>query len=655
MESQLYSISKIFTEKIYRIPDYQRGYAWGIKQLKEFWTDLVQLEVNNNHYFGVLTLEAVSFNIYNKWVDDYWIVDSKSFEPYFIVDGQQRLTTTIILLQAIIETADHEKTLNYDTINEIKKKYIFDTKDKGLSKSFIFGYEKDNPSYEYLKTQIFLENSESAYLGEETIYTTNLLQAKNYFLEQIKSYAHSELENLYKKITQNLLFNTYSISSDLDVFITFETMNNRGKPLSNLELLKNRLIYLSTKLNCDEDDRSFLRRKINDSWKAVYHFLGKNKNSPLDDDHFLRFHYFFYNVKEVYKKAKGTSNKRSLHLEIYNLSGNYAHKIFNELFTVKRTFSDATIPISKEEINKYVCSLASICGIWFKVHNPILNTYFSIEEQVLLEKMNRLEDFHDIAPILVFIYSKKKLRKSLKLELLETIERVSFIKSLFYSYDSDILPDFELLAAELFSNEIGPEDLLSQLKMGITNINKGDLLLSKTTKYFNNRGFYNWENLKYFLFEYEEALKFKSKNKTRKISWDQFQIELEDYNTVEHIFPQKATDSYWKQYYSQFGIREKRQLCDSLGNLLPLSKAKNSSLQNYSFPIKVESNKEIVGYRFGSYSEIEVSKLADWTAVQILDRGLKLLKFMETRWGINLGTPEDKRKILGIEFLGATN
>ena len=55
-----------------------------------------------------------------------------------------------------------------------------------------------------------------------------------------------EIELLFKKITQNLMFNVYEISDDFDVFVAFETMNNRGKKLSNLELLKNRLIYLTT-------------------------------------------------------------------------------------------------------------------------------------------------------------------------------------------------------------------------------------------------------------------------------------------------------------------------------------------------------------------------------------------------------------------------
>lgn len=98
METTLLTLSKIFTERLFRIPDYQRGYAWTEKQLKDFWSDLEQLEIGKNHYVGVLTLERVDEKSFNKWDDDKWIIKSKKYEPYYIVDGQQRLTTAIILM-----------------------------------------------------------------------------------------------------------------------------------------------------------------------------------------------------------------------------------------------------------------------------------------------------------------------------------------------------------------------------------------------------------------------------------------------------------------------------------------------------------------------------------------------------------------------------
>ena len=102
---------------------------------------------------------------------------------------------------------------------------------------------------------------------------------------------------MYRMLTKRFLFNEYIIKDEFDVFVAFETMNNRGKTLSDLELLKNRLIYLTT-LYTDEEldpaERRDLRNSINDAWKEVYFQLGRNKLKPLNDDNFLRAHWMMY-------------------------------------------------------------------------------------------------------------------------------------------------------------------------------------------------------------------------------------------------------------------------------------------------------------------------------------------------------------------------
>ena len=53
------SLDSLFKEKLFRIPDYQRGYAWGRKQLDAFWEDLINLPGKRCHYTGVLTLKEI--------------------------------------------------------------------------------------------------------------------------------------------------------------------------------------------------------------------------------------------------------------------------------------------------------------------------------------------------------------------------------------------------------------------------------------------------------------------------------------------------------------------------------------------------------------------------------------------------------------------
>ena len=186
------------------------------------------------------------------------------------------------------------------SLYEIKEKYIVVTEPKHRTmKTYKFGYDTDNPSFEFLRHRIF--NEPNAGTISETFYTLNLEDAKKFFLENITNYINEHgnraLESVYEKLTERFLFNLYELTDNFDVFVAFETMNNRGRQLSDLELLKNRLIYLTTLYAPEEvsdDMKQNTRKKINDAWKEIYHQLGRNKTSPLNDDEFLRAHWIMY-------------------------------------------------------------------------------------------------------------------------------------------------------------------------------------------------------------------------------------------------------------------------------------------------------------------------------------------------------------------------
>lgn len=366
MQSELKSLSKIFTESIFRIPDYQRGYSWSKKHLKDFWGDIDQLQDGKGHYTGVLTLEPVPQQVYQTWEDDLWIIESKRYQPYYVVDGQQRLTTAIVLLQVILEQAEGD--LNYTPKSEIQKKYIFESKDSGISRSYLFGYERDNPSYEYLKKQIFKEVSENHSLGEETIYTKNLEAAKKFFTDQVKGMSPSKLESIFTRITQYLSFNIFIIEPQLDVFVTFETMNNRGKPLSHLELLKNRLIYLSTRINADDVERKKLRKVVNESWKTIYHFLGKSNNKKLSDDIFLKTHFVSYFPPDFEEGDLEAGADLPFRHYIYD-EDDYKEKLLDEIFTARRIGAEKN-PLILNEIYDYAQDIKSAVEVYFDVCAP---------------------------------------------------------------------------------------------------------------------------------------------------------------------------------------------------------------------------------------------------------------------------------------------
>jgi uncharacterized protein with ParB-like and HNH nuclease domain len=170
--SELQTLLKIFNNRIFRVPDYQRGYAWGETQLEDFWEDLQNLKDGKHHYTGLLTVEDVQkeeVEKLEKWQDDLWMF-ARGFNAFHIIDGQQRLTTTIILLKVIFDRFDDNESINYEEKNDLIKRFLY--QQAGEFKSYIFGYEKDNPSDEYFKTKILNQPSVSAGVPERTLYTT---------------------------------------------------------------------------------------------------------------------------------------------------------------------------------------------------------------------------------------------------------------------------------------------------------------------------------------------------------------------------------------------------------------------------------------------------------------------------------------------------
>lgn len=657
MHTELFTVSRIFTESLYRIPDYQRGYSWGVQQLKDFWLDLEQLEGGGKHYTGVLTLEEVPDGEWSKWEDDLWIIQARRYKPYYVVDGQQRLTTVIILIQSILEKSDSTQ-LNFTPPIDIRRKYIFDSKLEDAARSYIFGYEKDNPSYEFLKKRIYLEESDIHLPDEITIYTKNLIAAKEFFNEQIKDMDISAIEALYTKVTQQLVFNVYEIASDIDVFVTFETMNNRGKPLSTLELLKNRLIFLSTKIHAPTGRERILRRKVNDAWKAAYHYLGKNDERPLRDDEFLQAHLSTYYLTKIIKPHDKLGEKRDPSMRRFmNNVEDFNRFLLNDLFTPKRLglrkiASDELPPLTREFIDEFSQSIKTSVELYYKLSTPSQSD-FSDPEAIQLERIGRLKGCSP-SPLLLAIYQcESKAEK--RAHVLEQLERFLFCNSLGLSspsYFTNRIPSNYFI--EYTAGKISTEELATYFENATNEIFKEAGIQEQLNDWVkNSNGYYGWRSIKYFLYEYELHLQQKTKAKRDKIDWMEFSKEIyeSDYESVEHIYPQRAKDPYWSEKFSKYNTAQKRLLRNSLGNLLPLSKPRNSSLGNKSFPDKKGDDKAMTGYKYGSYSEIEVASLPDWGAEQILDRGMHLLTFMEKRWKITIGDKQTKIKALGLGFM----
>lgn len=313
MESGLNNLYKLFTNGIYRIPDYQRGYAWGTKEVEDFWEDLFNLSAERQHYGGVITLEEIPKNELDKNKTDRWFLNKINRTPYYVVDGQQRLTTAMILLKVIIEVAKSHKlnTLNeFDSISEIEKDFIVLKREADNAFYLPFSYETENDSYGFYISKILeLDGLEDKYPIYESKYSDNLQNALEFFKKKVSKLNQEDIDVLYTKLVHKLVFNRYVIDSNLDIHVTFETMNNRGRILSTLELLKNRLIYLTTLYTeISLEKRIEVKNQINDVWKIIYRSIGEIDHSEnIFNWSMRRYRFYSMTTDDIFLDAQLTA------------------------------------------------------------------------------------------------------------------------------------------------------------------------------------------------------------------------------------------------------------------------------------------------------------------------------------------------------------
>lgn len=675
--NDLLSLQKLFNETIFRIPDYQRGYSWSNQQLEEFWSDLTSLLPFQEHYTGMISLKKLEpnsiINSVDKWNEEKWLVNS-GFTVYEIVDGQQRLTTLIILINEIVLYCKEKniEELNSTLLSEIVDKYLYKTKPNNIIRTYKFGYEEDNPSYQYFRHVILGEPSNGTI--EETFYTLNLYNAKKFFKNRIENYVEQygiqKLEEIYRKITLQLKFNLYDIKDDFNVYVAFETMNNRGKRLSYLELLKNRLIYLSTLFDNPEDEKKQVRADINDTWREIYGYLGKNKNYPLSDDEFLQNHwmiYFGYQTRKIqgnqtipyytyllnkYFIQQNIDPTNMYVPDLTNLTINT--EIEDELEKSEQEenvqdniiINDKQINLTLVDIKHYVNSLKELIQYWYNMYFP--SETYSAEMKKYLFRLKELGHVN-ARPLITVLLSKTEISEGDKIKCLKYIERFNFLhyrlNGYFSTYDNSV---FYNLARDLYYNQITVSDVLDVITktdyMSDNNVIESSGVVDKFRKLFKRDGYYSWGTLKYLLYVYD--INNTSTPSEQKLNpSDYFKQDPKDSYSVEHIYPQKAVNEYWEKRFNMYSEKERKLLSSSLGNMLPLSKRINSKLQNNSFVDKKNR------YMIGSRSEQKVAQYEEWTPETILNRGLEILTFIENEWEFKFPNLAEKKKILGLEFM----
>lgn len=647
---KLLTLPEIFNNAVFRIPDYQRGYAWTDKELQDFWDDLDLLSSHSSqpHYVGVLTLEKVPQDALARVLSNgqEWLQDGGQ-QFFYVVDGQQRLTTILIGLFELIKwhkelSPGSEALTAGEDRDSVMSKYIR-CKNKFVPQVFGYrlGYASDDQTDAFLRREVFEDGSVSQSI-RQSAYTQNLLIAKNFFAKKLRKMPTTvDLQGRFKLIVERLRFNIFEVNSDLDVCRTFEAINNRGKSLSDLEKLKSRLAYLAVLLaGHDSNLLAVYRKQINDRWKKVYGLLGWSPEVQLDDDEFLNLTWIIYfgrygDISRTDHLFKQQFFPRTIQQQGWSPI---------ECFT--STLANAVAPWVAMEYPKQIPSLLA--------HKELARTVPG-RASSYLEKLSRLgaSAFRPLILAALLRHQEGRINDDQLCKLLEASERYVFIVLGLSDRRSDTGRNkYFRKAHELYENpEAEIVNLISEIRQDADNWFDASRFISIVREWYEKcpqKGFYGWSELRYVLFEYEQHLYdtiFTTNSGKSPLLWTSVVKEkLEE--SIEHIYPQTATDTTWTQ---EFGQDSNSSLLNALGNLLLLSQSKNSSLQNRPYAEKAHGvNNYPNPYKNGSCSEHMVaSTWKAWTPQSVCERTKELLKFIGKRWDIDA----DKWQIVQGEIL----
>jgi hypothetical protein len=552
----LISAQSLFQQGMFSIPNYQRGYAWQLQQVKEFLEDLQEAVEGNvgEHYTGTITVIQKGEKT----------VFPKNFKIFDVVDGQQRLTTITIFIFAV---HNRLKALgsDEDALSDILKTIIY-------RKEAILQLNNDSDQFyrEFIldKTVIALPTS---YSNKAQLNLANAKKQITRFLDGYKKIR--EVEKIYDCLMTKFKVNFYSLSKESDVGVVFETMNNRGLSLTQIDKVKNYLVYLAARMN-DEKLSSY----INDNFGQIFRELMKIEATTTQENEVLRYSYIVY---------KGI-NEPDVHTQIKT-----------DLLDKKTA--------TKPKIIEYVDFLKKSSELYSKIRR---GEFKNETVKILIHKIIWLGNPANFIPLLMSLF--ECYEESQLINVLEAMEVFSFrVYKIGNRQGKAVQSKLHKLAYEIHNRQTD----LKNLKKELTDnryANDNDFRLA-----LENGNFFNSQDsteIAYFFYEYECFLHEQTKSGFKLLDFQQFGKDTNSTKlTIEHIEPQTPPN------------RDPSANLHKIGNLLITYD--NSALSNKEFNIKRDLYK-----KSKLLVENDVAKKTRWEDSDINTRTQELVNFAFKRW-----------------------
>ncbi|MCF5087561.1 DUF262 domain-containing protein [Pseudomonas gessardii] len=551
---------------VYAIPRYQREYTWSRAQWDALFEDLLDNEL---HYF-LGSIICINQSL-----------DALTVQSLELVDGQQRMTTLSLLLAAIYQSYRILPNLGMEQHIE-----LYNLKHKLALKK--------KPDQPRLIPQVQNNNQQDyfAVLGQTGILddvdpvpnagNRRVLKAFRHFISRIELYLeHSadpiaSLQALLEKVNTATLVKI-EVAGHSDAYTLFESLNNRGVPLTAIDLIKNKLLAVLESKDPGSIDKQYNR------WKKVIDALG---DDYAVQERFFRQYYnaFKPDLKDIVSVPVATKS---------NLMQVYEKLIAHDA----EGFLQAMIRLSTH--------YAQIVGYRAVPEQPQLSN--------LLLSLDRIQGAAAYLLLMVLFESQTEL--DLKHEHLEQV--VSFLIAFFVRRNTTDLPPTRDLTRIFMDVAEGIRalragDVVSHIQHRLKAESASDEKFEKSLKgpiYEDNKAV-----CRYVLCALEEI------RMTRETQVDLWALRGKQYVwTIEHIFPQgeNIPDS-WVQMIADgdayLAEQHRQTYAHCLGNLT--ISGYNSALGNKSFEEKksrTDSQGRKVGYNNGLYLNQSLVNEISWT------------------------------------------
>lgn len=579
LKSDTVTVSEFLKRGKFEIPKYQRSYAWDTPQLQDFWEDLYYLPNDRDHFFGNIVIQK----------KDPIKRDLRMINVFEVIDGQQRLATSLIFLSLIRELDGRfKKFLSTEQLISI---------DKGLYRLVLL--DQDSKFFE----KVIMEGE--VYPNTDTISQKRLIHAIEFFRQNLKLLPTDKRNELLTKFLNSFKINYIEIGDDAEVASMFETINDRGKKVSNLDKTKSFLMYMSYLIK-----KESLIPKIYERFGVLYKnmfaiYEPEDRSRYISENSFQTYHWGMYEgyTSKEYRSPFTTAKKR-----------------LREYYKDKRSsYIESFIETYVEDIEDASYAFSDILKF----------NHSSNDVKEVLGKIFLLDRTANFFPLMMASWLRFKDSPAKLLEILRLIEVASFRMYAIMGKRSDTgLSSFVNLAHDLHEGSKNYGGVIKELEWIINSYDADDKSLKDRFDLIKFDRWVNHKDIKYLLYEYNTEL---CKKSGEPVKLDMRHVLSDDFQ-VEHILAQELEKSNIPANLK----KEFDKYVGALGNLTLISKSWNPSFGNKPFKEKKNCKKEEKKCYKKSVIKVQqvLSEFDDFTKDELLSREKDIIDFALNRWKI---------------------